>query len=232
MKFEKGIIWWIAVVFPFLANAHSLWLDPENYYPDPNSSVEVKVIFAHKFSVPDILLSRESLGKFGYRTPGGKEVQIKEYYERKQENGKGVLVGKFKCKENGTYVVFASLIRKGDEEHPPSQKFAKSIVIVGKGSGSVSTVFGDKIEIVPLKNPDEVKVGGDFPVKVLFEGNPLSTHVYAVYEGYTSSDKPFPIVTHTDENGIANIKIIQKGKWLITVSHSMEFIATLTFTIK
>ena len=45
------------------------------------------------------------------------------------------------------------------------------------GNGAVDEVvltrpIGQELELVPLKNPNEVKAGGILPVKVLYKGEP------------------------------------------------------------
>ncbi len=242
LRISLYILSFILLLFsPLNAYAHDLWLEISNYYPACKAKVYAKVVFGHNFPYEDILLSRNDLKDFYFLTPDGKRVNITHVFEHVKPNKNkkyrykvGSLVGEIDLNYGkGAYIVAASRIRKGDKYHVPSEKYAKSIVVVGKDvSSRVDRVLGDRIEIVPLKSPAQVKPGDFFPVKILFEGKPLSTYVYATYAGYWSKTRPFPVVAKSDENGIAYIKINNPGVWLIVCNHQVDFSASLTFEIK
>jgi uncharacterized GH25 family protein len=215
-----------------LAFAHDLWLNVDNHYPEPGGKTTVKVVFGHNFPYYDILISRNSLAGFSYLCPDGQIREVEKTWEDKKGEKAGALAGDITFDQKGTYVVTAYRKAKGDREHVTSEKYGKSIIIVDKGNKIISRPFGHKIEIIPLKNPSEIKRGGSMPVKVLFEGKPLSTYVYATYAGYYSEDEPFPFFTKSNEEGVAYVKISQPGIWLIVSNHKVDFSASLTFEIK
>jgi len=109
----------------------------------------------------------------------------------------------------------------------PSEKYAKSIITVGNAGKNVSETFGHRIEIVPLKNPSEVRAGESLPVKILFEGKPLPTYIYATYAGYYSEDEPFPGLNKSNEKGIACVNISKPGIWMVVCNHKVDFSASL-----
>lgn len=241
---------WLTFIFSLIlsvttlkpANAHDLWINVDNYYPSAGEKVRAKVVFGHNFPYEDILISQKDITEFSYVTPEGTKKPVTNLWEAVKGNRnasykKGSLVGEINlstcgCKE-GTYVIIASRVRKGNKYHVPSEKYGKAIIVVGnKGTKNVSYVFGHRIEIVPLKNPSDVKPGDYFPVKVLFEGKPLSTYVYATYAGYWSETEPFPVMAKSGDDGIAYIKISRPGVWLIVCNHKVDFSASLTFEIK
>ncbi len=222
-----------------IAQAHDLWLEVSNYYPKSGERISVKVVFGHNFPYEDILIPRKDITEFSYVTPKGTKKVVTKIWEdvkgdKKASYKKGSLIGNIvlpDCK--GTYIVAASRIRKGDKYHVPSGKYGKTILIVGnKGTKNINYVFGHRIEIVPLKNPSEIKPGDYFPVKILFEGKPLSTYVYATYAGYWSEKEPFPVMAKSNKDGIAYVKITRPGIWLIVCNHKVDFSASLTFEIK
>jgi len=216
--------------------AHDLWLNIDNHYPETGGKTNAKVVFGHNFPYYDILISSEDLSEFCYLSPLGEKIKIaKTWKEIKGESygqPAGARVGEVSLNPKGTYVVAASRKLKGDKEHVPSEKYAKSIITVGKGSENISQTFGHRIEIVPLKNPSDIKAGESLPVKILFEGKPLSTYIYATYAGYYSEDEPFPVFTKSDEKGVAYVKISKPGIWMIVSNHKVDFSASLTFEIK
>lgn len=225
----------VTVCLTFYANqvlAHDLWLNIDNHYPQVGDKSKVKVIFGHNFPYYDILLKQSELAEFSYFSPTGEKKEIIKTWEDKQGEKAGALVGEISIDQEGTYVVSAYRKKKGDKEHVASEKYGKSILIAGKGNANISRPFGHRIEIIPLKNPQEIKPGDSLPVKILFEGKPLSTFLYATYAGYYSEDEPFPVVSKSNEQGEALIKISQPGIWMVVGNYKVDFSASLTFEIK
>lgn len=225
----------ISVCFSFYATralAHDLWLNIDNHNPAVGQKSMVKVIFGHNFPYYDILIQKNELAEFCYFSPDGKKKEITKTWEDKQGERSGALVGEVTIDRVGTYVVSAYRKRTGDKEHVASEKYGKSIITAGKGNANVSRPFGHRIEIIPLKNPQEIKPGGSLPVKILFEGKPLSTYLYATYAGYYSEDEPFPVLSKSNEQGEAMIKISQPGIWMVVGNHKVDLSASLTFEIK
>jgi len=214
------------------AVAHDLWLNVDNHYPNAGEKSAVKVVFGHNYPYYGILLERDKLADFSYLCPDGKVKEVENIWEDKKDERAGALAGKITFDQKGTYIVTACKKVKGDKEQVASEKYGKAIVVVGKGSKTVSKPFGHRMEIVPLKNPSEVKAGGVLPVRILFEGKPLSTYVYATYAGYYSEDDPFPVAAKSNEKGVANIKISKPGVWMIVSSYKVDFSASLTCEIK
>ena len=237
----KMLPFFLVLIFLFIcvgsAEAHDLWLNVENHYPETERKVGIKVIFGHNFPHPDILIPEKAISEFSYVTPSGEKKLVGNIREYKQGERKGVLLGELSFYDfdsrAGTYVVAAARKRKGDKNRVPSEKYGKTIIVVGnKSTESVRYEFGHRIEIIPLANPSMIKAGGVLPVKILFEGKPLSTYVYATYAGYWSNDAPFPVLVKSDEKGMAYIKIDRPGTWLILSNHKVNFSASLTFEIK
>ena len=221
-----------------LAMAHDLWLNVDNHYPEAGEKTTVKVVFGHNFPYYDILINKKDLTGFSYLCPDGEIRELEKTWVEKQEGSKegygyktGALASEITIDKKGTYVVVAHRKIKGDKEHVTSEKYAKSIIIAAKGNDIVSKPFGHRIEIVPLKNPSDIKPGDEFPVRLLFEGKPLSTYLYATYAGYFSEDEPFPLFTKSNEEGVAYIKISQPGIWMFVCNHKVDFSASLTFKV-
>ena len=223
-------------IYSNMASAHDLWLNINNHYQKGIGKTEAKIVFGHNFPYYDILLSKDDLTEFSYLTPDGEKREITKTWEdiKGESYGQpaGARVGTVRLDRKGTYVVAASRKRKGDREHVPSEKYAKSIITVAKGTENISESFGHRIEIIPLKNPQEIKPGDSLPVKILFEGKPLSTYLYATYAGYHSEDEPFPVLSKSNEQGESLIKISRPGIWMVVGNHKVDFSASLTFEIK
>jgi nickel transport protein len=90
-----------------------------------------------------------------------------------------------------------------------STQFCKSLFAE---NDEITTPVNIMFEIVPKENPFEKKVGEEFPVMVIFEGNPL-----ADISVYTEKGQE----VKTDQDGVALIKIEKKGMQLISAGHKV-----------
>jgi uncharacterized GH25 family protein len=92
-------------------------------------------------------------------------------------------------------------------------KHAKTFVRVGrpKADRSWSEPVGLALEIVPEKDPTGLRVGDEFPVRVLKHGAPLvDFSLGIVREGKTNR-----AFKRTDAAGRAVFKVSRAGKWLL-----------------
>ncbi len=220
-----------------LSWAHDLWLYGPHFYVSPGDTVKIKIVFGHNFPHDDLLVPPEILEPFTVITPSGKSLVVKDLEPQplpgKENSRKGSVLVRFKASEEGVYILGVARIRKGSPQQVPSGKYAKALVVSGKGiQGKVKTALGYRLEIIPLRNPAQVKPGEDFPVQILFDGRPLSTFVYATYAGYWSETEPFPVITRSNAQGIAHIKISRPGVWMIVCNHRVDFSTSLTFEIR
>ncbi|MGP8321931.1 MAG: DUF4198 domain-containing protein, partial [Methanosarcinaceae archaeon] len=116
---------------------------------------------------------------------------------------------------------------------------------VAGSDSSFCKPVGHALEIIPLANPAEIKVGEYLPVQVLFKGKPARfCRVYGTYAGFSTGDD-FAFATGTDGKGKAKIRILHHGPWLIKARlklpapdelkdkcNELSYSATLTFEVK
>ena len=68
------------------------------------------------------------------------------------------------------------------------------------------------LEIIPVTNPADAKVGEFFDVKILVDGKPYSGHVWATYDGFAPYENTYAYASETAQ-GVAHIKITAPGLW-------------------
>ena len=78
------------------------------------------------------------------------------------------------------------------------------------------------ITIIPLSDPAATVPGKEIKIKVLYDGKPLSTKVYATYDGFSSHSGTYAYFTETDAEGIAPVKITHPGLWMVRVEHKID----------
>lgn len=124
-----------------------------------------------------------------------------------------------------------------------SHMCTKAVVNVGEKGGEVDTRIGHPIEIIPLANPADLRVGDYLPVQVLLKGKPFKGEIYATYVGFSTEKNTFAYATSTNKKGKGKIKILHSGVWMIKADHEEpypdqsecdveSFVTTLTFEVK
>ncbi|MBR1485850.1 MAG: DUF4198 domain-containing protein [Synergistaceae bacterium] len=92
-------------------------------------------------------------------------------------------------------------------------KYAKAIFNTSKDDKNFAQVLGQPLEIIPVTNPADAKVGEYFDVKILLNGQPYTGPVWASYDGFvTEYENTYAYYTEA-ENGEAHVKITAPGWW-------------------
>lgn len=239
------------------ALAHDLWITMDADQLKNGGQGAAAVFNSHHFpaAAADYMAS-ERADKIFFITPGGKQVTAKRANDGRFEPQSALT-------ENGTYVAVAIPVNgfatKSTEGYQMgkskkdvtnaiqcrfSQKFAKAVFSKGSGGGSTfSQPLGHAMEIIPMKDPASLKAGDILPVKVLLEGKAARTFIYGTYAGFSETANTFAYTTRTDKDGIAQIKMIHDGDWLLiakteetypdaAVCDLKSWAASLTFAIQ
>jgi uncharacterized GH25 family protein len=104
-----------------------------------------------------------------------------------------------------------------------TDKFAKSIVNAGKNDKNFATATGQELEVIPVTNPADAKVGEYFEVKILYKGQPVSTPIWATYDGFAPElQNTYAYYTESDSDGIAKVKLTAPGFWLVRAAKDGE----------
>lgn len=211
---KKGIFLWVVFLMVFgyqLAFAHLAWIekkgnkffvrwgDPPKI--DPYDPKRVKKIMAFDSEGKEVSIERMEENDKVYLLPKGDISMITLSFEGgylvTTPEGKKRMTKK-EAQRQGLQIVdsFYNL------------QFVKSIF---KHSNIVTKPTGMKFEIVPLKNPLSLKQSEILPIKVLYEGKPLS--------GIIIKTGDYKEVGRTDKDGVANIKISEQGTQIVIANH-------------
>lgn len=99
-------------------------------------------------------------------------------------------------------------------------KYAKAIFNASHEDKNFAQVLGQPLEIIPVTNPADAKVGEYFDVKILLNGQPYTGPVWASYDGFvTEYENTYAYYTEA-ENGEAHVKITAPGWWGIRAAQS------------
>jgi nickel transport protein len=251
------VLFLISIFFCQAAWAHDLWITVDPYVLHKTGLPSMAIFSAHRFPAgTDDYLAPDRLDQAFVVSPDGAKVTAAAKMD-------GVYGPNTPLTETGTYLAvalprngFATKTTEGYQQGKSkkdvgnaiecrySQKFAKAVFMVGRpGGGAFSKPLGYAMEIMPLKDPGALQKGDVLPIKVLVEGKPARTFVYGTYAGFSEFANTYAYTTRTDKEGVAAIKIIHDGVWVLIAKQEETYpdtaecdkqawAASLTFEIR
>jgi uncharacterized GH25 family protein len=213
-------------------HAHSLWLNIDNDQPRVGQAVPIEIGWGHKFPKDEVI--KEGFLKeiyacdvTGARTPLKQISQTVFEFIPQSEDTFTILANVHPGFLSKTTEGYKLQSKKGLENVVSCFRYdirAKAMVNVGGMAKSPEAPIGDTLEIVPLKDPRGLDKGERLPVKIMYQGKPLaSADVKATYAGFSDQPHTFAWSTATDKTGLAEIKILEKGDWLVNVVHEVPY---------
>lgn len=102
------------------------------------------------------------------------------------------------------------------------EKFSKALISQGNPDENFTKSVGHRLEIIPVDNPQSVKAGSELKLKVLFDGKPLATELYATYDGFSSRSNTYAYFSNSNKEGQGAVKITEPGVWMVRVQHEID----------
>jgi len=102
------------------------------------------------------------------------------------------------------------------------EQFAKGLIGVSGDDDGYKKASGQKPEIVPESNVMKTRVGEEVTLKLLLDGKPLKSQVYATYDGFSRRSTTFASATESLDDGIAYVKVTSPGVWMVRVEKRIE----------
>ena len=231
--------------------AHEFWL-----FGNSKDVTSVDIGYADDFpTVEKIPDNRIALFEAPYIiAKNGEKLSLKQsgenyHYERgKLEDGSYLIAGEYKPTfwtkaSDGTWYMGKTKEDIKDAKYcKKASMSAKGVINKNAKDDSVTKPSNQRLEIVPLENPANFKVGVPFKVKILFEGKPLeSATLNGTFDGFLKEKSAFH--GETEPDGTIEVLALKPGKWLLQVVHKMPFsdskicddetiAATLAFELK
>lgn len=226
-----------ALLSATLACAHDLWLVPAKFTVSPRATVAVALNTGDTFPVSESAVKPERIERASLvtsegatpvpasrtagtstiidviapRAAGGMivEIVLKPVTTKQPRDGFDEFI-----KHEGLDHVAELLAREPSRREAESRayaKYAKTLLRVGKGRKGAtlfSKPLGHRLEIVPEADPFSLKAGGEFPVRLLFDGKPLALArlVVGSAAAATAKQSTMPGV-RTDAGGCAALRL-------------------------
>ncbi len=231
----------LMLVFVSRSYAHFLWLNVNNYTPKKGDIVTVTLGWGHQFPETPKPPREEMVKKLTIflLNPDGKKTDLS--ISLKDGHPQPI---RFRVNKEGVYLVvatakhFVSKTTEGyfykakDELRDKeviyskwSETTALALISVGREKKvGISAIPGSNFYMVPLINPSVLKKGDVFQVKVVLDGKPCRTWVYATYAGFSAFKDTYAWATRTDKKGIAHVEILKdKVVWLVKAEEEKHY---------
>lgn len=215
-----------------IVNAHCLWLNIDNDQANVGQAVRIEIGWGHKYPRDEVI--KEGFLNHVYAIDSkGAKIPLKQTSPTEFE---------FVPTGEGVYPILADIhpgfLSKTADGYKLAPKTgldnvvscfrydirAKAFISAGQKAKMPDQAMGDTLEIIPLTDTRDLTKDEIFPVKVLYDGEPLSSvDVRATYAGFSDQPNTFALTTRTDEKGVARIKILEKGDWVVNVIHEVPY---------
>ncbi|AXO15793.1 DUF4198 domain-containing protein [Thalassospira indica] len=215
------------------ANAHEFIASQSPATAKPGENATLILDSTHQFGLPEEAEGEKDVRATLITTDGKNDIAISVNDDAPN------LIGTFEIPENAAWasahrlgVVWSQTPdgwqAGGADQHPDAlastryEKFAKLLVGGESTSDFVTTPIGDTLEIVPLSDPRDTKIGDDAEFQILLNGQPLTTSVLATYAGFTETPSSWAYATETlsteNGSGIAKVRVSAPGLWIVRVA--------------
>lgn len=257
---------WMPILTPGPAEALDLWIVPGKFVLRPGERVRVFVNSGDDFPESVALIGEHRVKSFNLHTATerapvrGLTVDGRSLTGEitAPESGTVVLalgveprVVRLKAKDFNDYLkadglpqILAQREALGEKDLPVVErysKWAKAIMKIGDGfSPAWSEPVGDDLEIMPEKNPYDLRAGEPLAVTVLYEGKPLDG---VTVSGGRAGGSRGDVTGVTGADGRVSLTLREPGRWYIRTIHMIRleddptiqwesFWATLTFEVQ
>ncbi len=226
-------------VFAVSAQAHMLWLTPDNTSPKPGETVTITIGFGHHY--PEGKMEKEGRLKAVYAlAPDGSEIECQALSPATYT---------FTPDQKGTYWLYAAMKpgfvsnttrgrKLGNKETLENvvscSAFRMSAITpirCGDSAWQPAKKNAHELEIMPAGDPETIGKGDTIALKVTFQGKPLAgasiSPAAASHEkhdhGHGHDHNHGHAAVETDADGIARVQLTADGPWLFTARHQMPY---------
>jgi len=226
-------------VFAASAQAHMLWLTPDNTSPEPGETVTITIGFGHHY--PEGKMEKaDRLKSVHAIAPDGSEIACQAISPAAYT---------FTPNQKGTYWLYAAMKpgfvsnttkgrKLGNKETLENviscsafRMAAMTAIRCGEAKWRPAKSEVHELEIIPADNPAVIDKGDTIALKVLFQGKPLAGTTISPTaashgkhnHGHSHDPNHGHETVETDADGIARIKLTADGSWLFNAKHETPY---------
>lgn len=211
------------VIFTVSSHAHEFIIKPAALRVNVGDKVPFSVLSTHVFMSGEELLAANTVK--ASLVEGNKSVDL----PLKENNILQTLDGTAIVQAKGTAVIAGHLLEPienvtaqdtGRSQRARFEKFSKSLIVVESSDRNYEKVLGHRLEIIPTNDPTTARIGDELVFRILFDGKPFQTNVFATYDGFSRYYNTYAYATES-RDGLARVKITHPGAWLVRVERRM-----------
>ncbi|MCS7163670.1 MAG: DUF4198 domain-containing protein [Thermodesulfovibrio sp.] len=233
--------------------AHDRWLQPVPPIVEVGKDVNIEFCVGHGFE-SEAAPSEWWLTQYYLIDPDGNEKKLLFSYNKEKQKS---ATTKFTAKKRGTYMIYSKAeniywVKTKDGKYlqfkdkiqlDPSEikrtfigwQYSKTFVKVDKSGGdSYKKTINSLIELVPLNDPTNLKVGDSLSLRILTHGKDTKWNVavIALYKGFPGDVWSYSYFTEypgeiyakegIEKEPIIKIPITNKGLWFVKAFRMMD----------
>lgn len=229
----------VASALAFCAQAHTPYLLPTTFDPNPGETIGVEASFAEKFFIPEVFFGATP---FAITQPDGtslpfgdvRQFKLRTIAEQKLPAARGTyrlstgprLGAIFRSWEHNGKVQVARDPKQPMPEgarlvsHYQSLSVSEAYVTVGAPTREATKPSGRGLEIVPATHPSDVVSGEKFDFTVTFDGMPLADQKVDVYRSAMDlTNEHSADSVKTDAQGNVSYTPARPGIYLALIRH-------------
>jgi uncharacterized GH25 family protein len=233
-----------ALLFSTAAHGHDYWLEPDSFFPAPDSNVAVHLHVGDKFVSEEerpfqkkptlrfqLIAGKETvdLAALGQedKTPVARAaVKVTGTYlvamERDVQRIK-LDAEKFNkyLAEEGLEAILEQRRKAGEDKSAGKERYTRYLkCLLQAGDARTETwkrELGQKLEIIPEANPYDLKADAKWTIHVVFDGKPLANAKVSVHR--RSKDETTTQTATTSKEGQATFLLEGEGAYLVRLVH-------------
>jgi uncharacterized GH25 family protein len=242
MRTRKVIILILLVTFVSPLLAHEFWLQPERFLYQPGDKINVRFWVGEDFNGVNWSGSREKVNSLHLYFDGIKDDLSNRISDQKGDSlqlgiyDRGTAMIAFNStnsfirlepekfneylKEDGLDSAFAYRQAHGELDSAGTehyQRSVKTLVQVGDKFTKVTMPTDLPLDLVPSKNPYQLKNGDSLYVQVLFNRLPLANHKVNSWQRLNGKTKRQEFISNS--NGLIGFVVQRSGKWMVSAVH-------------
>lgn len=228
------------------ASAHDFWIEPSAYQAPVGTTVTIRFRVGEHFRGDPLARDSRRIIAFTHFGPDteagvrGVDGMDPAGFVRLERPGLHLIAyhstssfvelgaGEFEkyVREEGLDRIIEERARRGEREAAGREHYSRCVKSLlrageaGRGTGfdgaGFDRVVGLPVELIPEKNPYELAPGGELPVRMLREGQPLEG---VLIVGYPHEQPERAVRGRSDKQGRVVLRLEQPGAWLIKAVH-------------
>lgn len=213
--------------------AHEFIVKPESMSTQEGHKIGVKVLSAHIFMESEEV---EPIDQVEVYKLTSKRQDVKLQVNEQEK----ILEGEFSSDEGISYflcghrkpMIWTKTTEGWKQESKKNlsgvissgvyEKFSKAYVGGIEDGEKYKKLVGHRLEIIPVENPTILEAGEELQIKVLFDGKPIATELFATFDGFSASPNTYAYFSATNDKGEGTVKITSQGTWMVRVEHEIN----------